>query len=95
MCQNIIQRGVGQAGAWLRSFPRVGRQFPKLTVQLRSQSTTPDWRKSPDSPGQHGWHSGAAVGVQKPRKCVYFEPPNWFTISHLFVQSPDGFDTWP
>ena len=64
-------------------------------MQLRRQSTTPDWRKGPDSPRQHGWHSGAAVGVQKPRKCVYFEPLNWFTISHLFVQSPDGFDTWP
>lgn len=64
MCQNIIQRGVGLAAAWFRSFPRLGRQFPELTVQLRSQSTSLAWRKSPDSPGQHGWLWGSPGGAE-------------------------------
>ena len=38
---------------------------------------------------------GAALGVQKSMKYIYFEPPKWFTVSHLFAQSPDDFDTWP
>ena len=86
---------VGQAGAWFRSFPRVRWTVPQTDCEAQEPKNNPGLEEEPGLSWAAWLHSGAAVGVQKARKCVYFEPLNWFAISHLFVQSPDGFDTWP